>query len=112
MTDKTIQNDFRKITTADLDLRCGAGWKNIIYSALGCIEFHCRTNPGLHTKVSCIKEKFGSLRIYLYPTDRYLDGIVAMANEMSLYTCDICGKEGKLLKSGCARVRCSDCKDK
>lgn len=43
-----------------------------------------------------IKEKYGTLRLYINCHDDWVDGAIAMAETMSGTTCKTCGKPGKL----------------
>jgi hypothetical protein len=112
MNDKTLKNKYKKITASNLEVRVGEGWSTLVEGALECIELHCRLRGTMQAKISCIKEKFGTLRIYLHPTNDYINGIIAYAEHLSSVTCESCGKPGTLIKSMCARVRCEDCERK
>lgn len=67
-------------------------------------------NPWLNTKASCIKEKFGGLRIYYDgPVDDYIDGVIDMAEGESFITCEQCGGRGeKRYKGGYIYVSCEE----
>ena len=42
-----------------------------------------------------IKEKFGALRFYILPGgDEYIDGMIHMAQNLSIVICEVCGKPG------------------
>lgn len=41
-----------------------------------------------------VKEKYGTLRFYVYGGDEYTNGIIDMAEAMSAVTCEICGDKG------------------
>ena len=53
-----------------------------------------------------LKSKWGGLRIYFSGGDDYIDGIVAMAEEMSYKTCEICGNKGYPNKFGWITTLC------
>lgn len=45
-----------------------------------------------------VKEKFGTLRFYYDGGDDYTYGVVALAEELSASTCEICGHGANLYK--------------
>jgi len=53
-----------------------------------------------------VKEKFGTLRFYYDGGDRYIDGLVNMAESMSAVTCEVCGNPGKIRTGGWVRTLC------
>lgn len=60
-----------------------------------------------------VKEKYGTLRFYVYGGDDYTEGIVAMAEAMSSVTCEICGDVGKERNErGWYSTRCDKCFNK
>lgn len=62
--------------------------------------------PITQVVASQVKEKFGGLRFYYSGGDDYISGIVAMAEEISLRTCEICGDAGKSRNTGWIKTRC------
>lgn len=54
-----------------------------------------------------VKEKFGGLRFYYRGGDRYIEGLVTMAESMSYATCEECGNPGKPNKIGWIRTLCT-----
>jgi hypothetical protein len=60
----------------------------------------------VYPKISQVKEKFGTLRIYAdYITD-YQHGAINMAENMSAVTCEVCGDRGTLRGGGWLRTLC------
>lgn len=55
-----------------------------------------------------IKEKFGTLRFYTNTSDRYIDGLISMAESMSSITCETCGKPGHLRGGGWVYAACDE----
>jgi hypothetical protein len=47
-------------------------------------------------KLEQVKEKFGTLRIYVSSVTPYQSGVIDMAEEMSEHICEECGAAGKL----------------
>ena len=58
---------------------------------------------------SQIKEKYGTLRVYLYGADKHIDGLVTMAEACSETTCEVCGNSGSLYGTGWYYTRCLPC---
>ena len=56
--------------------------------------------------VEQVKEKFGSLRFYYRGGDDAIDGMVRMAESMSVVTCEVCGNAGKIRRNGWLRSLC------
>lgn len=57
-------------------------------------------------KFDQIKEKYGGLRIYYSGGDKYVQGVVSMAEEMSYKVCEVCGNPGKPNKGGWISTLC------
>lgn len=107
-----MQNKHRRILAKDFDVRCDEGWYSIVDTTLSTIKQHLDRNKTLSTKVAYVKEKFGALRVVAHPTDKHIDGIVDLAYNLSLTTCESCGDTtGKLRKEGCAKVLCDYCQN-
>lgn len=53
-----------------------------------------------------VKEKFGTLRFYVYGSDKYCDGVISMAEALSGVTCEVCGNSGKTNNSGWLKTLC------
>ena len=53
-----------------------------------------------------VKEKFGTLRFYYSGGDKYVSGLVAMAESMSGVTCERCGTPGRLQGRGWIKTLC------
>lgn len=99
----------RLFTSQRGDTNVGAGWWALLEDAFIKIEAVLDANPGLRFETQQIKEKFGGLRFY-YMTDsseaaltneqhdaagRQIENIVAEAEALSNYTCEMCGEPGK-----------------
>lgn len=56
--------------------------------------------------VEQIKEKFGGLRFYYRGGDRYVDGLVQMADNWAARTCEQCGAVGKQRAGGWVKTLC------
>jgi hypothetical protein len=86
--------------------QCEAGWHDLIDEALQRIEAYLRQEGWLgNAFVRQVKEKFGSLRIYIRPDaenswpDEVAEGIAAIRIEIEARSdkiCEICGRQGQI----------------
>lgn len=79
----------------------GVGWNSIVEDAID------RLNP-FNVEITCIKEKFGSLRIYTSRMPEPVLDILGKASDLSIETCEECGKPGKRRASGWIKTFCDD----
>ena len=74
---------------------CGDGWYTLIDELSSCIVAY------KHDVVADqVKEKFGQLRFYITGGDRYIDGMITLAEHMSARVCEQCGKPGQMRGAG------------
>lgn len=74
----------------------GPGWFNIIADFVIKLDSHLRRNPDMMREeyiIMQIKEKFGSLRIYLHSSDFYINSLIAETEKRAADCCTICGKK-------------------
>lgn len=104
-------------------IECYVGWYSILDEFLGWMEDVIRRTKETDTPgIAQIKEKYGSLRIYLNIPDfwytkyqeecQYIDKAIEMAVNQSMETCELCGKPGHVVGTGWLACRCSECKRK
>lgn len=108
------------------------GWTHIIEAMLQTMDDHKNTverirgkegyvtnytNP-YDVRISCIKEKFSSLRVY-YSVDKeheqWTQGVIHMATETAAKTCECCGTVDKSvlgMTTGWITVICKPCYEK
>ena len=89
----------------DALLMVGPGWSDILRKLYAKLP--------KSTTVTTVKEKFGSLRVYIGSgSDRTFD-LCQKAEEESEITCEVCGKPGKIdCKGGWYKCNCPECMDK
>ena len=82
------------------DIRTGNGWYEIIDDCLQELSVlkHDMPDTYQYLKVRQIKEKFGTLRIYVdHGPDNLIDDIIGYAIDRSTTTCESCGSlHGKI----------------
>ncbi len=102
--DPSLQNNLMAF-----GFMCGEGWHPLIMDALGKIQ-KIVDEEGLDVRVTEIKEKYGGLRIYLDSYTDEIQTIIDAAEEKSLTTCEVCGKEAKQhIVNGWVCTRCDIC---
>lgn len=65
-------------------------------------------NQPLKTRFTQIKEKFGSLRLYMSSYDDYISALERQAELMSYRICEVCGKPGKPNNNGWIKTVCEE----
>ena len=93
---------------------CGDGWYGLINATSELISLHMnkvrQENPDAKFVWAQIKEKFGGLRLYHDGySDEYIFGVLSMAAEMALVTCEVCGNPGKQRSGGWIVTQCDSC---
>lgn len=89
------------VTAMCWGFECGDGWYDIIDRAAAKLEPLIKKwvveygNP-YFPRATQVKEKFGTLRIYMKYSNEQMDAIVAGAERQSARTCERCGAPGKL----------------
>jgi hypothetical protein len=87
----------------------GDGWRDLVETAVGriAVAIAVAVAPRRLVKVGQIKEKFGTLRVYLDsrrnfsdPINAAIDEAIELAEARSACTCETCGSEGRLFKHG------------
>jgi hypothetical protein len=85
----------------------GDGWRDLVEKTVVRIAAAIAGVPGASLKIGQIKEKLGTLRVYLdsaggpsNPVNAALDEALALGEARSACTCETCGSEGQLFKSG------------
>ena|SRR3990167_10617799 len=92
-------------------LDCGDGWFDIIDRLCDAIQSYTDNNQKSQVEAIQVKEKYGCLEFYTDNSDDYIQGMIALARNISQYTCEECGSKGELYeKNYWWRVRCENCK--
>lgn len=116
MTEEEMQEHFPKTYPKIFEgqyggIAVGAGWFNILNNACGLIQSYInwknRESQVVPQVVAeQVKEKFGGLRFYVSGGDSYTSGVIAMAEEMSMSTCEECGAVGQRGGTGWISTLC------
>ena len=104
--------------------QCDDGWLPLIddFCRLVQYNFTRQSKQFPETKqptIVQVKEKFGTLRVYIENSNDFIAGALTLAECISARTCEHCGKPGKLYpivgttdSDGWMRVRCPPCEAK
>ncbi len=95
--------------------QCGDGWEPIIRRASAKIEAVLQALPEKmqsRMKMTTVKEKFGTLRMYFTYTHPDINAIIEDAETESETTCERCGAPGELSTEGWWVVQCVACSEK
>jgi hypothetical protein len=91
-------------TDVAFEMACDDGWANIIKTAAKLLHKHNQQKKNdlayVPAHVEQIKEKFGSLRMYISGGDYWTNGVVDMTEELSHSICEVSGAEGSLYRRG------------
>jgi hypothetical protein len=99
------------------DVSYPIGWTHILDKVFGLLVWTAKQRHEAmvrdgsivdftYPRISQVKEKFGTLRIYAdYVTD-YQSGIITMAECLSAATCEVCGSPGALRDGNWIRTLC------
>ena len=85
---------------------CDSGWYDIIEEF--CATVSKLENPPYFQQ---IKEKFGSLRLYMSHYDEEVNKAERIAEEKSARTCEVCGKPGKITGEFWLKATCKEHRD-
>jgi len=100
---KKVRSAFKKIEKSNtpkdpfslFGIEHGYGWYGLTMPIIEEIRIFNNTNPDNQIYIEQIKEKFGSLRIYVTGAPDYLDAMIKKAGFESKHICEICGARGK-----------------
>jgi len=93
--------------------QCRSGWYKIIEKLCEDITKICKEKDLTIPQFSCVKEKYGSLRIYAeYIEDEVICDLIEEAEAMSTEICEVCGDKGYSFGTQWFRVRCDKCRKK
>lgn len=89
-------------------IECGDGWFGLIDRSCERIQDFINKNPNEKCEVVQVKEKYGSLRMYLQGSNDFFFQVEQEALGQSLNVCEECGETSGVRPStgGWVRVRC------
>jgi hypothetical protein len=99
-------------------IECNDGWYNILDVLCSNIQQHVKhisLNLDTEEKESAqftaeqVKEKFGGLRFYGYNSDAEIQAMIAVAESLSVRTCEYCGDKATTVTKGWIKNLCDKC---
>ena len=94
---------------ASYTFECGDGWLALLYRLSHALSAHAES-AGLDVVATQVKEKFGTLRIYVDGGDEEVDRLLDEGELESATICEVCGAPGTLSNSGWCSTRCEPCR--
>lgn len=90
---------------------CGDGWKKILHECFAALRVLKEHGIAPNLGLMQVKEKFGTLRVYLYGEDPYeiAFAVASHAEHRSSNTCEDCGDYGTRRGGGWIRTLCDKC---
>lgn len=88
---------------------CGNGWEPLIRGVAEVAEKWNKEHPDEPAVACQIKEKFGTLRMYVDSKSFDLNDAIRDAEMKSCVVCEICGAEGKTRNHGWFVTQCDGC---
>lgn len=89
------------------DIYCSRGWRGLLFSLCDVLQAHLDRHPDVsQVVVAQVKSKFGELHFFYDGGDSYCTGAVALAEQISLKTCEQCGAPGKQIDGGWVSTLC------
>lgn len=91
---------------------CGDGWEPLIRKLSQKLEDLIKAEPPeahAYLKASQVKEKYGTLRVYLAGGTDAMYKEISLADKESATICEYCGKPGRLTGSGWYTTQCVEC---
>ena len=98
-----------------ISCECEDGWYSLIHNFCEEVKrLYKSKNANINElTIYQIKEKYGTLRIYLGNCIKGTEQIVQRYEMLSSKVCEVCGRKGKMrINNGWIKVLCDSCKDK
>ena len=112
---KNLIEKYPSLFKKDSSIECPEGWANLIDNLAFLADEKIRQMP-VEVRDSLyfvqIKQKFGGLRCYFSHSVPYIEGLIAMSEQISSHTCEGCSKPGAMRSiKGWLQTLCGDCFD-
>jgi len=95
-----LTTEYPEIFGDSFYFECGDGWYELLNGLCGEIVEYCRKYKREAPKASQVKEKFGSLRFYIWYANEDVYNIIDKYELQSQYICEFCGKPGRIKRVG------------
>lgn len=88
-------------------IAAGRGWFPLIEDTLEAIDASLLPEERAGFRITDIKEKYGTLRVYTDNAPNAVEAIIEVAERRSATTCDRCGDYGRVQGKGWLACRCA-----
>lgn len=105
--------DYPHVFATKISIDCRDGWFSLIDLLSSLLEgWILDMEPGLDAQIWAkqVKQKYGGLRYYLSHETPKMQGAIALAEDLSLRTCEECGHPGRSRKGAWIRTLCDACR--
>jgi len=106
---KKLNEDFPQIFKDEpfsFGFECGSGWFQIIYDLCTDLMAIAQKKAYEPPIAAQVKEKFGGLRFYIDGCNGEYQERIQVAEELSMMTCEVCGRKGKRINEGWIQTIC------
>lgn len=90
----------------------GDGWKDLVTETFAKLDEAIKAvpvqEPDLGFECTDVKEKYGTLRIDIFPYVESVEVVCTDAEDRSEHVCDECGRAGCIREGGWVVVRCDE----
>jgi len=108
-TNDSLVEEFPEAFNGPFYFECQDGWYQLLRIVISELA---RFNKEQDEENRCypvqIKEKYGTLRIYLTEEPETMEVLIETIEKLSGQTCEVCGEPGKLYSTGWHVTRCSE----
>jgi len=92
---------------------CGDGWYWLIDNLCDTMQRYINSNKKEQVEATQVKEKFGTLSFYTTGSNRLIDGMLWLAEDLSGGICETCGSTKDVTQtSGWIKTICKECLNK
>ena len=108
ITKQYIQDKYNFLDT-QFGIECGPGWFKLLDNLFFNIQKEIDRGKIDGFKITQVKEKYGTLRVYSNFGNKKIDKLIEIAEAKSSITCELCGKKGSLRTIGWLTTLCGKC---
>jgi len=107
----TIKKECPRLYKNGIAFCCGPGWYDLIRDLSNDIEKILVENDIAYMHLVQVKEKYGTLRIYMSTETEEISELIEAAEERSYSTCELCGFPGTIrgISTHWLQTQCDKC---
>ncbi|MGF6511313.1 hypothetical protein [Paraburkholderia sp. 32] len=92
---------------ASWGFECGDGWYDLVDTLCAALQIETK-NGAPQVLALQVKEKLGGLRFHARGQNEVHEGMIGLAEMLSVRLCEVCGNRGSILRDGGIRTRCAE----